>query len=215
MGDVKCPEYGIHQQFLGATGTGKSVLALKMIDFYNYVIIDTQWSINKPDATYYSDPRAVIKNLRKKSKIIYRPKAIFKTKAIWNWFFAQLNDSSINQRGKIHKRVIYIDEIYHIGYGISFPQSIPQGLTTCRQRKISYWIASQRPKNIPIPIMTEATNIYIFFLSSEDDNKYIASFGKNKKDMLQVLEVLTKEQHNFICSSPCDGTFKLFPPIKL
>ena len=216
MARITCPSYGKHQCFLGSTGTGKSELALKEIDYFkHYVIVDTQESIIKKDATYYSDPRAVIKNLSKKAHIVYRPKACFRNKLVWNWFFQQLNDSSHNQRGKIHPLIIFIDEIYQIGYGPSIPSSIPQGLATCRQRHISYWIATQRPTNIPIPILTECTNLIVFYLKREDDKKYVASFGSNKTELLDAQLTLTKDLHNFIILSANDSGYQAYPAIKL
>jgi len=131
----------------------------------------------------------------------------------WNYLFDMLNDSSTKRKPR--PRVIMLDEIYHIGYGTGFPKKLPVGITTARQKKLSYFINSQRPKNIPAPILSEASRIFIFYLNKEDDMKYMAGFAReDKKAFLEDLKA-QKKDFSFIELDATTGTYQRRSPVKI
>ena len=164
MPAIKIPDYGKHVMFLGSTGSGKSYLAEKMLSkVKSYFIFDTQDVFDFEHAKIVMKPSEAVKAIQKNIKrIIYKPHRRYQTREINEIIINELLDSST----KKHKRprVIYIDEIFHLGYERSFPSALPIGLAISRQRALSFWISTQRPKLIPTNILSEASYIFCFFL---------------------------------------------------
>lgn len=209
---LQLPEYGKHLVFVGSTGSGKSYLAQKMLEHYErYFAIDTQDSLDIEGKTI-NNPKNLRWILKFYPKIRYVPRLEYREKEVWDYIFEVLNDSST--RKKPNPRIVYIDEIYHLGYGANFPNWLPKAITTARQKKISYWIATQRPRNIPLPILTEASFIYVFYLSRDDDIKYLASFArKNPKQLYEALQG-QENDYSFIEINVRTGEWQKYPKLK-
>jgi|BarGraIncu00421A_1022006.scaffolds.fasta_scaffold36701_2 hypothetical protein len=195
--ELKLPEYGQHIVFCGSTGSGKSYLAERMLRcFDHYFAIDTQNSLNLDDARTITTPAQLASHLRWQKKLKYIPALNQRERGTWNSIFAALDASSTKR--KPSERIIYIDEIFHLGYGPSFPIWLPRAITTARQKRISYWIATQRPKQIPMPVLSEASKIYAFYLSREDDIHYLAGFARSDKDKFEAALLSQKNDYSFI-----------------
>lgn len=206
---LKSPNYGRHVVFVGATGSGKSYLAEKLLaNYQRFIFIDTQHAYENKDAKTAHNLRELKKLLSKKTdKIIYQPWVNSRTPKAWYYVFAMFD--KISSKNKKNPYIIYIDELYHVGYGVSFPRSLPQAITTARQKGLSYWISTQRPANIPIPVLSESSQIYVFYLSREDDNKIIASLTRNKKETLKNLNQL-KRDHSFYLIDNMAGSAEFY-----
>lgn len=182
-----------------------------LAQFDRYFAIDTQDGLDI-EGKMIRSPERIEWWLRLYDKIRYVPKPEYLDGTWFNYIFKKLLDSS--SKKKQRPRIIYIDEIYHIGYGAGFPVWLPRAITTARQRGLSFWIASQRPRNIPMPVMTEASRIYVFYLNKEDDIKYIASFARtNKKDLERALYE-QEADYSFIEIDARKGTWKKYPKLK-
>lgn len=176
---ITLPEYGEHQVFLGTTGSGKSELAQAMLrPFDRYFAIDTQDSLNLPGSVKINTPQNLAFKLKVFKKLRYVPTPEYRNRDSWNYLFNELNKSS--SKKKPFPRVVFIDEIYHLGYGSSFPEQLPIFATTARQKKMSLWIATQRPSMIPLPILTESKRLFVFYLKYEEDLKKIAKLSRSK-----------------------------------
>jgi len=140
------------------------------------------------------------------------PRDEWMRKEAFDFVFRAFLDSSHKKSPR--PRVCYIDEIFHIGYGMSFPTWLPRGMTTARQRKLSFWISTQRPRMIPGPVLTEAARIIVFYLSKWDDMKFLAGFSRdNPKALLQALQQ-QQDDYSFIVIDVRKGTFKKYPAIR-
>ena len=215
MATITLPEYGQHLVYAGTTGSGKTELARTMLRPYeSWFVIDTQDSLGEklPKHHVITDPHLLPQKLIWFKKIRYAPKGEYRNTSTWNYVFQTLNYSS--KKKKPRKRIVYIDEIYHVGYGTSFPRWLPTAITTARQKGISYWISTQRPSMIPIPVMSETTRIYIFFLKYEEDIKKMAKFSRNKNELMKAMLEQTLD-HSFIEVDQMTGEFRHLPPIKL
>jgi len=207
--ELKLPEYGQHLVFVGSTGSGKSYLAERMLErFDRYFAIDTQNSMNLDDSRTITTPAQLASHLRWQKKLKYVPALNQRGRETWNNIFAALDASSTKR--KPSERIIYIDEIFHLGYGPSFPIWLPRAITTARQKKLSYWIATQRPKQIPLPVLTEASKIYAFYLSREDDINYLAGFARNDKEKLVAALLSMENNYDFIEVDVRSGTWRKY-----
>jgi len=213
MAVLTLPPYGQHIVFLGSTGTGKSILAEQMLQRYSsYLAIDSQDSLDRLQGLKIKRPQHIDWVMTASKRIIYKPKPEYLFKEAFNYIFKSFLETS--KKNKKKPRICYIDEIYHIGYGVNFPVYLPKGMTTARQRALSFWIATQRPKMIPVPVLTEASLIIVFMLSRYEDIKYISGFSRsNPKAFMEVLQAQQKD-HSFIIINNHEGTWQKFPPIK-
>ena len=213
MAILTIPKYGEHAMFLGSTGSGKSYLAEQMLNTVNsYFVFDTQDSLNLTNSVRYTNPKEVVKALKKGvKKIQYVPDFKYQNKVINGYIIDEIIQTSTKRKKR--PRVIYIDEIFHFGYDNSFPKEIPVALATCRQKAISLWISTQRPKRIPTNIISEGTYIYQFFLTKYDDIDIVADSVRDQKTYKETAVNLDKKEHKFIVVDQSNGTFKLYNAI--
>ena len=214
MSVIKLPEYGQHLLFAGTTGSGKSELALQFLAMFDsYFVIDTQDSLYLKGSTKITSPRMLKQKLQMFKKIRYVPGGEYRNKQTWNYVFKTISESSSKKKPK--PRIVYIDEIYHLGYGTSFPNWLPVMATTARQKKIGLWISTQRPSMIPIPTMSECTRFYLFYISYDEDIAKMAKFVRNnKKGLIETLNVIDMD-YSFIEVDRIRGTWRKLPKIKL
>ena len=213
MPKLELPPYGQHTVFLGSTGTGKSWLAEHMLQQYSsYLAIDSQDSLDRLEGIKIKRPNNMDWILKFYNRIVYKPKPEYLFKEAFNFIFKSFLENSTKKKKK--PRILYIDEIYHVGYGVNFPVWLPKGMTTARQRGLSFWIATQRPKMIPVPVLTEASKIIVFMLSRYEDIKYISGFSRsNPKALLEALQQQKKDR-SFIVIDNHEGTWTKYPKLR-
>lgn len=215
MASLKLPEYGQHIIFLGATGSGKTFFAEKLLSHYhNYFAVDVQDGLDLP-GNVITTPKLLKFNLKWHDKIRYTPKPEYVEKDSFDTVFRTLLESSTKKNPK--PKIIYIDEIFFLGYGfMNFPRWLVKSIPTARQRKLSYWISTQEPKNIPGNMLSQASKIYVFSLAKLDHIKYVSTFaGEGVKELANVLQEIRKEdEHGFVEIDNRKGTWSVFPKIK-
>lgn len=203
MGLIKLPEYGKHLVFAGTTGSGKTYLAERMlVNYDSYFAIDTQDSLNL-EAVKVTNPEFLRLKLLAFKKIRYVPKPEYLNKTSWDYVFRELLNFS--SKKKQRPKVVYIDEIYHVGYGAGFPSWLPKAITTARQRKLSFWISTQRPSQIPMPILSECSKFFIFYLGYEEDIKKMSKFSRDDKLKEEIMKC--KFDFSFIEVDRAEGNF--------
>ena len=215
MPAINIPAYGKHVMFLGSTGSGKSYLAEKMLSkVKSYFIFDTQDVFDFDNAKIVTKPSEAVKAIQKNIKrIIYKPHRKYQSREINEIIINELLDSSSKKHKK--PRIIYIDEIFHLGYERSFPSALPIGMAISRQRALSFWISTQRPKLIPTNILSEASYIFCFFLSKRMDIEYLAdNIRADKKEFINNSLQMKKEDYNFILLDQNNGIYTIYPKIK-
>lgn len=215
------PEQGRHIVFLGTNGSGKSVIAMKFLqNKQRYFAIDTQDGLDTGDTILPAKPKKIVTpqglplQLWLNKRIRYVPKPEYMERVWWDYVFKKFFESSTKKKPR--PNTLYIDEIYHLGYGhANFPRWLPKMMTSARQRKLSLYICTQRPRMIPGEVITESAKIYVFFLSKEDDIKYVSGFvRKDKKGFEQEL-YNQQDDFSFFEIDTRKGTFRKFPAIKL
>lgn len=209
MNTITLPKLGEHIIFCGTTGSGKTYLAQEMLKNYERVFVfDTHNSLRVADAIKITSPQNIVKKLRSFPKIRYVPELEYRTKDWYNYVVKSLMTKSAGKG-----RVIYVDEIYHLGFGQSFPDWLSRGISTARQKKISLWTSSQRPTNIPMAIMTESRRIYLFYLSYAEDIKKVSKFTRDERNFLTEVQNL-KYDYSFIEIDRIKGEWRKLSKLK-
>jgi hypothetical protein len=167
--------------FLGQTGSGKTTLARRMLWARHYAVIyDGKGTIDWPG---YRIVTGIGKAERldpvKVPRIIYRPpiEEASDPKAIETFF------RWIYERGNC---TLYVDEVYSVA-----ERTIPQYYSACmtrgRERGIEVWNSVQRPSRIPLSVLTEAENYYVFRLTLRDDRKRVEECtGMPERNLLDL-----------------------------
>jgi hypothetical protein len=151
------------------TGSGKTYLTkVYAAGMNNVIVLDTKgtfdWQPLIPDAPIFYH----LKDLMhfKEGKAIYRPVFQELTQAYYNAFFkwCYLRKNT---------RVI-IDEAMQVCPGPNImPEYLKGILTRGRELKVTVWACTQRPKTIPLSLMSEATHNFIFTLNLEADRRRV------------------------------------------
>jgi DNA helicase HerA-like ATPase len=169
------PKPGERACFFGKTGAGKTTLAKKLLitSAQPFVIIDNKHTTSIPNVPI----RETFSN--GENYQIVRPnvdKEVSETAHI------------VEMAWKRGNTIIYIDELT-----LANPQrtrllpAFGRAIRTGRERKVSVWCGSQRPKDIPSNVFTETENFYIFRLVWDDDRKKVGSFTSNLMYKRQAL----------------------------
>lgn len=152
----------------GMTGSGKTFLAEKLLQWRKYVIVyDLKGTITW-------DGYKIVESLErlteidpiKYPKIIFKPPLYFvKDEEAVNQFF-----QFVYQRGNC---TLYVDEIMTACFKGQISYWLLAIMTRGRELGVSFVGATQRPKQIPISIITESEHRFIFLLSNYPDAKRI------------------------------------------
>lgn len=167
--------------FLGATGSGKTVLAKKLLSGLNRVIVID------PKHTFSLDNFSVLRHYKmpffiSKFQYIIRPIRGDDLK-LRNLIEKVIRDGSIT---------IYVDELASLVD--RFPlttETLEDIARTGRESYISLWSASQRPRWIPKPFLTETESIFQFGLRAFEDRQYLSGFtGSDPNKILGPYEFI-------------------------
>lgn len=106
--------------------------------------------------------------------------------------------------------LLYFDETSDFVHGLQAitDEKLLQTVRAGGERNLSVLFGTQRPRSIPLSLLTEATVYYIFRIRSEDDRKYLAKYC----DELQLR--IPEEPYAFFvyrdtAGEPETGTFRL------
>jgi hypothetical protein len=203
---------------MGMTGSGKSELCQRILNAYGSDVrvfcIDPDDSVELKNSKTVRTPTQAKFWFTFYKRIRYLPDREFFNREDWEELFDWLISTSTKK--KPNPMIIHINEIYRLGYGNNFPQSLPVAMATARKRKISLFIETQRPKAIPVPVLTESSRIYLFILRRFDDRKYMAGYigGDDTKTFLSVLNNQQKN-YSFIEIEGDEGHWQKMPPINI
>jgi hypothetical protein len=167
--DDLLPGHGERAVFVGQTGSGKTTLARVLLRSRPYVVVlDVKGTLHWAQDGYVlvrklaklpADPRIA-------PRVVYRPepKELRDERTMdalaW-WVYERQNTT------------FYVDEVY--GYLEPFGGGLAPGLHACltrgRERGVEVWCSTQRPYRIPISVLSESENVYVFRLKVSEDRK--------------------------------------------
>jgi hypothetical protein len=175
---IEPPSYQERVLFVGANGSGKSRLAAAMLGAgYRWVAIDLKGDFPAPK------PYVVVRTpddwrwrwVRSKG-ILYRPKPEY---ANGPWLDAVLHRLYVRgqREGKRKPFVVYVDEGLALSRG-GHTQWLSTLAVAGRSLGVGLWVASQRPRWIPVEVRTEAWRLYVFYLQYEEDEREVMKLSK-------------------------------------
>lgn len=186
------PAYAERVLFLGSNGVGKSVLIREMLVKYpRSVSFDLKGDFEP------IQPFEVVKDpddrrLYKADTVVYRPKSEFATGAQLDAVLRRLYQraqTTYDQKNRRQLRpfVVNIDEGLNLSK-MGHTHGLAQLAVSGRSLNIGLWVASQRPKWIPVEVRSEAWRLYVFYLAYEDDEKEVLKLTKGQLTLQQLQE---------------------------
>jgi hypothetical protein len=166
---------------MGRTGSGKTVLAMHLLASRRFVVVhDSKDKLFWPGYARYTELSALMQ--APEPKLIYAPNHweiddLEKQELFFRWIYERKNTT------------LYVDEVYAVANANNIPHYYRACLTRGRQLGISTFSATQRPKRIPLEILSESEHYYVFSLLLPEDRdkvKNILPFDPNKLRELQA-----------------------------
>lgn len=163
---------------IGKTGSGKTTFArLLLTRFYRFVIVYDVKAMMKqsewPDFVFVEkiDDLERLGDQRDLFGRVVNPKIIYQP------VFSEVPDGGDLDSAErffryVYERkntVLFIDEVYGVTVGRKIPYWYKAILTRGRERKITLISATQRPKEIPVFILSESENYVVFSLQMPQD----------------------------------------------
>lgn len=91
---------------------------------------------------------------------------------------AELAQRVFRSSGPRRPTLLYVDETYDLAGPTGLvDRRLLRTVRAGRERDMAVLMGAQRPRSIPLPILTEATKVYAFRLEFLDDRKYLVRHG--------------------------------------
>lgn len=215
MPTISPPDYEERVLFMGTNGSGKSVLAREMLGagYPRGVVIDVKGNFSlKQDFVVVRSPEDRKWRAFKSGWVVYRPEPPYNSGAELDDLLARLYMVA-RREGRKKPFIIYIDEALYLAK-TGHVQALSQLAVTGRELRVGLWVASQRPKNIPVEVRSEAWRWYIFYLAYQDDEKEVMRYSKGRLSM-DELEQGTSDYRFWEFRRQKGGhvSIRRFPPI--
>lgn len=180
-----------HVLVVGATGTGKSVLAEQYLKGYQYVVkLDTKDETNERRRAGLSPWEGLVEGEDftvvyrfedlddvETDKIIYVPPYEEQTRETFEQFFMWI----FNRENTI----VWIDELMSIGSVNSYPFALGKLYQQGRSKGCGIWACSQRPSGIPSISPANSSYYFVFNLYLKADRKrMVDATGMDELDKL-------------------------------
>jgi hypothetical protein len=180
---------------IGATGSGKTVLAKRLLKDQNRIIfIDPKHTLNIPGVNLSKSWRLPV--FSDNFKMIVRPRR-GDDERLADFFF------KLFKKGRV---TIYIDELSTlVDFFPMATQQLEDIVRTGREKRVAVWAAMQRPRHVPLLFLSESEVFFIFRIRSEDDRKHIEGFAGTKQvneklPMLNFWFIRADEDHPVLYS---------------
>lgn len=160
-----------HTFIVGTNGAGKSTTVAKAILPYlpNRIIIDPKRDFDYPNCKLITDPSELSKVTPDEEKtILYRPEPEFWNveyyNAVYKWIYMRQHTTC------------YTDELLQVMNGLTPPHYLRVCITAGRSLGITMISGTQRPRRIPVEIITESSHFFMHQLCNPDDVETMAGY---------------------------------------
>lgn len=159
---------------VGSSGSGKSYGAASLLRYQKRVLIfDTKGSKSLERDGYHiieneDDLQYMGWKMYKDDTFIFRPNPFLSREEIHD--LADRVCRFVYTNGNM---ILYVDEGMHVTTPTRAPDMLHALATRGRERGAGLWLASQRPKQIPMILLSEANHFFVFSLRLEADRKRI------------------------------------------
>lgn len=168
-----------HVFIAGKTGSGKTFLAKNYLAGYpNVIALDTKGTLTWKEGGDVKEFEHLNDLMQfQEGHAIYRPS--FEElnedyyEAFFKWIYFRQNT------------IVWVDEVMSVCQNSqNIPTYYKAILTRGRERNTSVWSLTQRPKTIPLVIISEATHFFVFRLNIEADRQRIAEIAGSDKFLI-------------------------------
>lgn len=173
----------------GKTGSGKTTLAIRLLDLYSQVyVLDSKAELKLKNYSRVSTLNEVIRNNNK--RIIYAPNASeLLDKQLIDDFFQFVYEQT--------NCCVYIDELLSITqHQFDITYHLKAILTRGRSRNIACIMSTQSPMRIPHYVLSQAEYYYVFQLRMPQDRRKIAEITGLSEELQQSLR-----KYEFLCAT--------------
>jgi hypothetical protein len=169
--------------FVGQTGSGKTTLAEKLCETRRFVVA--------------LDPKGLLKwgGYRRYTTLdrVIQVKALEAPRIIYAPSYEELTDEEtmdtffrwVYERGNC---TVYVDELYAITRGDSYPWNLGACYTRGRERNVEIWGATQRPARVPQIVFSESEHVYCFRLRMPQDRERVEQMTGISEDRIAALQ---------------------------
>lgn len=174
------PTYKARVIFLGANGCGKSELAGHMLvaGEYDYVAIDTKGDFSPPHEHIVIRTPTDWRWRVGYRHIVYRPNPEFMDARSLAEVLRALYMRG-RSSGKRKPFVVYIDEALAV-CKLGAAKWLQIIAVSGRGLNMGLWIATQRPRQVPVETRSEAWIWYVFFLTYDEDEEEVTRYAKGQ-----------------------------------
>lgn len=167
----------------GRTGSGKTTLARKLLSkaATRVAVLDAKHTYRQAGF------KVVAEHNDKLPREIIRVPPDGPEALLWN--------ETINEIWQDGRRLIYVDETTLITPARVVLPALGKAIRTGRELGIGVWCASQRPKEIPSVIFTEAEHFFTFQLTFQADRRKVREFTSD--DYGDAIESLTGHDYAY------------------
>jgi hypothetical protein len=176
-GDIETPTYQERVFFVGANGSGKTILEAEMLRHYpRVVVLDIKYDFPVPwdedDYALVTRPPMRVNVFDwfsnwHRDRIVYRPAPPYDS-GKWITYFLDQMFARGRRDGRKKPFILALDEGGWVAYS-GAKQALARLAIAGRSLGIGLWIAAQRPRGIPVEVRSEAWRMYVFFLRKRDD----------------------------------------------
>jgi hypothetical protein len=125
----------------------------------------------------------------KEGKYIYRP--------IWEELNTEYYNKFFEYCYKRGNTIVWVDELGSVASGaMNFPDYLRAIYTRGRQLNVVIWGLTQRPFNVPIICMSEASHIICFSLNMQQDRERVAMISESD-ELLKKPDIVAKNEYAF------------------
>lgn len=182
-------EQGEHVTMVGATGSGKTTLAQRMIDYRTYVCV---MATKNRDPSLYpvllakgytitDDPEL---DYRQHPKVVFRPKLEAPTaeaKVTQQEAFRELLVGVFNEGGWC----LYGDEVRYLTQNLGLATELETLWLQGRSLGVSMVVATQRPVSIPVLAFESATHLFLFRATDRANIQRASEFAAADADAIR------------------------------
>lgn len=149
--------------FFGKTGSGKTTLAKHLLRSASkpWVIFDPKHSIREPGIPIHRE---------------FRPRDPYQIVRDDGYGDLDFWDEQFFRVRRSGSRIVYVDEVILVTPPRAILPEYGRAIKTGRENGVAVWSGSQRPKELPSAIFTEAEHVFSFRLNYTDDRAKVAAF---------------------------------------
>jgi hypothetical protein len=162
--------------FIGQTGSGKTFAARHLLATKKrLIVLDPKDELDLDEWNLRPYTSGLAQDLRKGKdvRIHISPTNTDSQAFDWEAYYKLAYESSSPK----HPLALYTDEVYGIlprGSAVNPGYWLTAVYTRGRSRHLSAWAATQRPRRIPLYMVSEADWLAVFYLRAPIDRKYVA-----------------------------------------